>query len=268
MAIIKLDVKNPVLKNKIHYMTSDYKSRNENGKTHSGIDMIGKGYAPDDIIAIADGVVSEVGYSSTGSGYFVEIKHGDYISLYAHMKKGTIKVKKNQKIKKGTVIGYMGDTGNTTGVHLHLTIKYKNQIIDPLPFLQGKDFSSEEIKYVYNVTALNVRTGPGINYKVLNDLPNNTQVKVIEYKNGWAKIGSNSYVSNNYLTSKKPSKYYESMKVTADNLNVRYGPGTNYKKWNEKSPLPKNTVVAYVKKDGWVKISDVKNRWVSSNFLE
>ena len=205
MAIIKLDVKNPVLKNKIHYMISDYKTRNDTRKTHSGIDLIGKDYAPDDIIAIADGVVSKVGYSSTGSGYFVEIKHGDYISLYAHMKEDSIVVKNNQNVKKGTVIGYMGSTGNATGIHLHLTIKYKNNIVDPLPFLQGQNFNDEEIKYVYNATALNVRTGPGTNYKVLNDLPNNTQVKVIEYENNWAKIGANSYVSNNFLTSKKPS---------------------------------------------------------------
>lgn len=100
MSIIKLDVKNPVLKNKIHYMTSDYKSRNESRKTHSGIDMIGKEYASDYIISIADGIVNTVGYSSTGGGYFVEIKHGDYISLYAHMNKGSISVKK-AKIKKG-----------------------------------------------------------------------------------------------------------------------------------------------------------------------
>ena len=91
---------------------------------------------------------------------------------------------------------------------------------------------------------------------------------MLSLKNGWAKISENSYVANNYLTSSRPPFVYESGYVDADNLNVRYGPGTNYNLWSEKSPLPRKTVVAIVKKDKWIKISEIKNRWVSSNFIK
>ena len=49
----KIAVKNPVLKNGVHYMTSDYKTRNSGRDSHSGIDMIGKNYAADYIISRA-----------------------------------------------------------------------------------------------------------------------------------------------------------------------------------------------------------------------
>lgn len=268
MTRTKLKVNNKVLKNGVHYLTSDYKSRNSSRKTHSGIDMIGKKYAADYIVSIADGVVSKTGYSSLGSGYYVYILHGDYMSIYCHMKKGSIQVKKGQKIIKGTVLGYMGKTGNATGVHLHFGIKYNNQFIDPLPFLEGEAFKKSNIKYVYNCTSLNVRNGRGTKNKILNDLPVGTEVEIIDVKNNWAKISNNSYVSNNYLTTAKPSKKYKSKKVTANSLNVRYGAGTKYKKWSERSPLPKNTVVAIVKDGNWVKISHKQNRWISSNFAK
>lgn len=263
----KIAVKNPVLKNGVHYMTSDYKTRNSGRNSHSGIDMIGKNYAADYIISIDDGVVKSTGYSKNGSGYYVYVSHGDYLVIYAHMKKGSIVVKKGQRIKKGQVIGYMGTTGNSTGVHLHISIKHNNVLVDPLPFLQGKSFD-DNIRYVYNCDNLNVRSGPSVKYKLLNDLPKNTKVKVLSLKNGWAKISENSYVANNYLTSSRPPFVYESGNVNADNLNVRYGPGTNYNLWSEKSPLPRKTVVAIVKKDKWIKISEIKNRWVSSNFIK
>lgn len=52
-------------------------------------------------------------------GNFVKIKHSkDRFTLYAHLKDG-IKVKKGQKIKQGDLLGYMGNTGNSGGTHLH-----------------------------------------------------------------------------------------------------------------------------------------------------
>lgn len=263
----KLKVKNSVLKKGVHYLTSDYKTRNSNRKTHSGIDMIGDKYAADYIVSIQDGVVSKTGYSKTGSGYYVYVTHGNYLSLYCHMKKDSIVVKKGQKVKKGTVLGYMGKTGNATGVHLHFAIKYNNNYFDSLPYLEGKDFVESDVKYVYNCTELNIRKGRGTKYQVLNSLPAGSQVKVLDLKSGWAKISDNSYVSSNYLTSIKPKTIYSTKKVTAEALNVRYGAGTKYKKWTTSSPLPKNTVVAIVKTGKWIKISKNKKRWVSANYV-
>jgi len=133
----KMDVKCPVLKQGVHYLTSDYKTRNPKRK-HSGIDMIGKGYACDYVIAIDDGVVVTSTYSAT-AGYYVEIKQNDgSITRYLHLKKGSITVKKGDHVKKGQVIGYMGNSGSSNGAHLHFGVRVNGKDVDPLPYLEGK----------------------------------------------------------------------------------------------------------------------------------
>ena len=63
----------------------------------------------------------------------VVIDHGfSYKTLYAHMDK--ILAKKGQKIKRGDVIGYLGNTGLSTGPHLHYEVRKNNKPIDPINF--------------------------------------------------------------------------------------------------------------------------------------
>lgn len=137
MAYTLMAVKNSVLKNKVHYLTSDYKTRNKKRPTHSGMDFIGKGYACDYIIAFDAGTVVTSKYNIS-AGYYVEINHGEYISRYLHMKKGSLKVKKGDVVTKGQVIGYMGNTGASRGAHLHFGIKKDGKNVDPKPYLQGE----------------------------------------------------------------------------------------------------------------------------------
>lgn len=87
-----LNIKNKVLKNVVHYLTSDYKTRNSNRSTHQGMDMIGKNKGTDYIVALRKGRVVGTGYNSS-TGYYVRINHGEVTSVYYHLKKGTIKVK-------------------------------------------------------------------------------------------------------------------------------------------------------------------------------
>lgn len=138
-----LEVKNSVLKEKVHYVTSDYKTRNGERSVHNGMDMIGKNKRTDYIIAIEKGKVITSTYSTT-AGYYIEILHDNgYISRYLHMKKDTLKFKKGDNVFKGDVLGYMGNTGNSHGAHLHFAV-YDNKRLpqDPLPYLLGeKDFS-------------------------------------------------------------------------------------------------------------------------------
>ena len=160
MSVKYLDVKEPVLKNKEHYLTSDYKVRGDRS-THNGMDMIGKNHGIDEVIAIYDGVVITSKYS-TSAGYYVEIEHENkYISRYLHMKKGTIKVKKGDIVTKGTILGTMGNTGNSHGAHLHFAV-YDNKRIpqDPLPYLLGNlNFNSDYFrKFVSNIqSSLNAK---------------------------------------------------------------------------------------------------------------
>lgn len=150
MTLKRLDVKNPVLYNKVHFMTSDYKTRNNDRSVHEGIDMIGKNYSTDYITTIDDGIVITCKYSTT-AGYYIEIKHrNNYISRYLHMKKNTFKVKKNQVVKKGDILGYMGSTGNSTGAHLHFAVMDSfRHPVDPLPYLTGeRNFQGIDDAYV------------------------------------------------------------------------------------------------------------------------
>ena len=89
MAKVKIEVKNSVLQDGVHYVTSDYKTRNPKRKDHKGMDLVGKN-GLDEIVAIADGIVTISTYSSS-AGYYVQIKHNNgYTTRYLHMKKGSI----------------------------------------------------------------------------------------------------------------------------------------------------------------------------------
>jgi biotin carboxyl carrier protein len=95
-------------------------------KHHNGADIIGLGKGPFYIEAPYDGKVLKATKSTAaggGFGNYVILAHKingkNYTTLYAHLKDGSIKVKKGQKVEAGTVLGIMGTTGMSTGVHLH-----------------------------------------------------------------------------------------------------------------------------------------------------
>ena len=144
------DFKNKVLENGVHYITSDYKTRNNSRPDHKGIDLVshnGKQTTTDEIVAIANGVVTISTYSSSAV-YYVQIKHDNcYTTRYLHMKKDSIKVKKGDKVTKGQILGYMGNTGNSNGAHLHFDVNDGKNYVDPLPYLEGtKTFEKESDK--------------------------------------------------------------------------------------------------------------------------
>ena len=98
---------------------------------HTGIDFPAKTGVP--IYSTGDGKVVKIQYKKNGYGNNIIIDHGfGYKTLYAHMSK--IRVKLGQKIKKGGIIGFVGNTGNSTGPHLHYEVIYNNKKINPLPF--------------------------------------------------------------------------------------------------------------------------------------
>lgn len=128
--------------------------------------------------------------------------------------------------------------------------------------------STSATKYVYNCDSLNVRNGAGTNYKAINELVSGTKVNVLEVKNGWARIDSNQWVSNNFLTTTKPSKVYETKEVITS-LNVRTSNSFTGTKnlAKEKCPLPKGTLVSVITTSGsGVQIG--KNRWVYKTYLK
>lgn len=100
------------------------------GRNHLGIDIAGSGVEGAPIVAAADGVITHAGGSDGGYGIYVEINHGDgYSTLYAHQSRITVKV--GQVVKRGQVIGYVGNTGHSFGAHLHFETRFNNNPYDP-----------------------------------------------------------------------------------------------------------------------------------------
>lgn len=94
---------------------------------HAGMDFT----APTgtDIYATGNGRVLSAGWQQ-GYGNCVEIDHGfGYVTLYAHMH--TISVNAGQTVNRGEVIGLVGNTGKSTGPHLHYEVHYKGEIMNP-----------------------------------------------------------------------------------------------------------------------------------------
>ena len=135
----EIKVNNPVLKKGYHYLTSDYKTRNENRKTHNGMDFIGKNKSIDEVISIEEGIVVIDSYDKNGAGYWLSIETNGIQARYFHLKKGSIRVKKGDLVKKGQVIATMGATGNANGIHLHFAIYKNGKYVDPYPYLVNND---------------------------------------------------------------------------------------------------------------------------------
>lgn len=99
---------------------------------HSGIDFKGPIGAP--IFAAADGVVSFVGRKS-GYGNVVEISHGNgLLTRYAHLSRFDTRV--GQRVAAGEKIAGLGNTGRSTGPHLHFEVRINDRAVNPRPFLE------------------------------------------------------------------------------------------------------------------------------------
>lgn len=116
------------------------------GARHNGIDLVGAGYTLDNVVAHSDGEVVRVvancnrNTSKTGEkiyGNYVKIKHSNGMyTFYAHLKYGSVAVKVGDRVTKGQVLGYMGNTGYSFGAHLHFEVRNSNNAkIDPTTYV-------------------------------------------------------------------------------------------------------------------------------------
>lgn len=112
---------------------------------HNGID--GRAVIGIPVYAVADGTVKVAKDNPTGYGLYIAIDHGCFGTLYAHLSKFNVAV--GQWVKAGDIIGYSGNTGLSTGPHLHFEIRFCEYVdfwdrigdiflrcVDPLPFIE------------------------------------------------------------------------------------------------------------------------------------
>ncbi|MFD2638491.1 peptidoglycan DD-metalloendopeptidase family protein [Piscibacillus salipiscarius] len=101
------------------------------GSFHSGIDLAGP--LGTDIYVAGDGIIEFAGYQGA-YGYSILVDHGNsYKTRYSHLNE--VKVKKGESVTQGQLIGSMGTTGRSTGVHLHYEVIKNGKHIDPFPLM-------------------------------------------------------------------------------------------------------------------------------------
>ncbi len=107
------------------------------GTMHNGTDYGGDRGTNTPIRAIADGRITSRITGHQVAGNYLRIKHaGGVDSGYSHMSRfASNSLKPGVKVKRGQIIGYMGATGNVTGIHLHLAIWVNRKYVDPHAFL-------------------------------------------------------------------------------------------------------------------------------------
>lgn len=225
----------------------------------------------------------------------------DYITIMVvHMEDKDLKnLYVGKTYKRGDKLFPKGADGFATGPHFHITlgrgkvkgsgwkknnlglwilqttkenIKPEHGMFIDTTFTQIK--SAKDLKFIsltenkeekvyYTTTNLNIRYGPGTNYKFVNLLNKNTKIIPEEIGNEWTKLSDKEYINSKYITTKKPTNYYASAKTTAALLNVRNKPNGNIILYR----LPKNSTVSVLtKRNGWTKIYN--NRWVYSKYLK
>jgi murein DD-endopeptidase MepM/ murein hydrolase activator NlpD len=110
---------------------------------HAGIDLTCK--TGEQILAPADGVVETVRPSRKGYGNYMTVRHAfGFMSSYAHLHK--FKAKSGQFISKGDIIATCGNSGNSTGPHLHYEVRFLGRTLNPQYFI---DWSPENFDYVF-----------------------------------------------------------------------------------------------------------------------
>ena len=120
-------------------------------KFHAGMDFSAKTGTP--IYATGNGKIIRVRKSRKGYGNHVKIDHGyGYVTLYAHMQKYI--VKKGQKVKRGEVIGYVGNTGKSVAPHLHYEVHKNGKKVNPVNFFYN-DLTSEEYEKMIILSSQN-----------------------------------------------------------------------------------------------------------------
>ena len=117
-------------------ITSPYGTRTHpifgTSKFHSGVDLAAH---YENVYSVLDGIVTETGWDQQGGGNYIKIKHFNrFETAYLHLSE--MYYKAGELVKAGFIIGKSGNSGNSTGPHLHFSVKEFGQNINPYHFLR------------------------------------------------------------------------------------------------------------------------------------
>ncbi len=140
----------PVSQNDLIMISSNFGIRSDPflfmAQVHCGLDFVTP--VGCDVYATGDGIVTFINYSRTGYGNEVVIDHEyGFGSRYAHLH--DIKVKAGEVVKRGQVIGSVGQTGRATGPHLHYEVLYQHKPVNPAIYFDS-GLTREEYAQIIN----------------------------------------------------------------------------------------------------------------------
>ena len=145
----------PVSNKNLKRMASGYGHRKhpiyKTWKFHAGMDFSADKGTP--VYATGDGKVVVARKSKRGLGYHLVIDHGySYKTIYAHM--DDFSVKSGDRVKRGQVIGFVGNTGASTGPHLHYEVKKRNKHVNPINYYY-EDLTPEQYEKMLEMSSMN-----------------------------------------------------------------------------------------------------------------
>ena len=118
-------------------------------KMHSGIDFSAPKNTP--VYAASNGIIQRADNRAIGYGKHIRIDHGfGYLTLYAHL--NSYNVKRGQNVKKGDIIGFVGNTGRSKGVHLHYEVHKNGKKVNPVNYFYS-NLSPQEFDEILKISS-------------------------------------------------------------------------------------------------------------------
>lgn len=143
----KIDIRNYVNPVKTNVVNSHYGYRQRFGRNHYGVDL--KASTGDTIYAAFSGKIRLTKFDRGGYGFFIMIRHDNKLeTLYGHLSR--FLVKENQYVNEGDPIALAGNTGRSTGPHLHFEFRYNGKCINPEKLINFETHIPLTATYVYS----------------------------------------------------------------------------------------------------------------------
>jgi len=174
-----------------HFTTRRWHPVLKRWKAHHGTDFGAKRGTP--ILAAADGKIIFSGWKG-GYGKVTKIKHKDgYVTLYAHQSR--LKSKVGEYVKSGEIIGYIGNTGRSTGPHLHFGLYKNGRAINPMRMVKfsstgltgkgRKSFLNRKRKYTKIINKIFEANMPSYVWNTVNEISVLPKMKTYYQNRGW-----------------------------------------------------------------------------------
>ena len=182
-----LDVRHYVMPIKGNYVTSHYGYRPQFGRTHKGIDL--RAAIGDTVYSAFSGRVRLTRFERGGYGFYVIVRHENGLeTVYGHLSR--FLVKPDQYVKAGQPIALSGNTGRSTGPHLHFETRFMGYAINPAAIIDFANRTTHTDSYTFNKN-------------------NYTESRSYTPSRKYAAVRSTSSSSNNNSTASKSNHKYD-----------------------------------------------------------